>query len=217
MSRFWILAAAMLAACGGGTSVQGEVDGLGIDLDDAYFVQESGYFDNGDDLVHIVTGGAGGDLCEMMTDYQELLEDADEDDDFDDLGAWWEENLPEDFWQVEVQLRLDDLDEPDEELDGAEWDKGLREDGEANGSLVHFVQPLDEDFWEGDVRGDDIDDYYETFYTDGGSLEVTGFDEGEHISGRFHADVVDNEGDDEGEIEIRFSATRCIAIEKYYF
>ncbi len=212
MSRFSILAAVLLAACGG-TSVQGEIDGMSVPLDDAFFVQESGYFENGDDLVHVVMGGAGGDMCERYAELEELYEDIEDDDDLDELTDWWAENLPEEFWQVDITLRLDDLDEPDQELDGVSWGEGLGEDGEAYASFVHFLQPIDDDYWD---NGDE-DDYYENFATDGGDLELTGYSEGERISGRFQADVVDDEGDEEGEVQINFSASRCTDVEKYYF
>ncbi len=216
MSRFSILAAVLLAACGG-TSVQGEIDGETVGLDDAFFVQESGFYDDGDDLVHIVAGGAGGDLCQRYVELEELYEDLEDGDDSDDIVAWWADNLPEDFWQVDIYLRLDDMGDPDEELEGADWDEGLREDGEANGSFTHFLQPLDDDFWDGDVRIDDYDEYYESYLSDGGDVQVTGFSEDERISGRFQTDVVDWQGDSEGEVEVSFSATRCVDIEKYYF
>ena len=115
-------------------------------------------------------------------------------------------------------MRVPDKDDDlsGEDFKGVDWDEYLEDNDESYASITHYKQLLDEDYWSGDVE--DYDDYYESWFSDGGDLKVKGHKPGDRISGKFETEAAEtDDGDDAGEIVIRFDAPRCTGVEKYLF
>jgi hypothetical protein len=213
------LAAGVLVAGCGGSSVKGEIDGQFIDIQSGYFAQEDNVDAESGDGAIIVTLSSLEDTC--ASDAQNSA-DADEVDDASDLADSWKESFPEDFWTVRLVVQVTDPGDPlkDEVFDGVAWDEVPTEDGEVTGTIIHFTAFLDEEYWNSVLGGPgvDLEDYFEAWYTDGGDLEITGHTVDEFIKGRFTTEAATtDDGDTSGQLEIKFAVDRCTEMERYLF
>src|SRR5687767_4876760 len=104
----------LLAMGCGRVHVDGEVGGEKPILRDAYFVQEDDQFDGGDGVILLVLSGIA-DACAVDEELYDQIGDIDDASDAEDA---WQELRPEDYWQVEVTLRVGD---PDDDLAGASF------------------------------------------------------------------------------------------------
>jgi hypothetical protein len=212
------LVAGVLVGCGGGLSVRGDVDGDPVPLKSGYFAQEDEYFDGGDGVIYVRLSSVD-DACAADAAWNG---DADDADDAGDLEDIWQENLPEDFWLIDLILRVGD---PDDDLDGTvldgvAWDEVTDKDDQTFGIITHYVASLDQEYWEALLGGPGVDpsDYYDFWYTDGGDLDLIKHTPSEKVKGRFATEVADfSDGDTVGDVEISFSVERCAEMERYLF
>ncbi|MCB9758675.1 MAG: hypothetical protein H6739_02445 [Alphaproteobacteria bacterium] len=205
----------LLALATGCNAVSGDVDGDPVDIDDAFYIEDDNAF--GDDgLIQVFLLGIP-DACAVTA---EFLDDFDDADSPSERADAWKDNFPEEFWEFQVWIRVDDVDDElaGQELDGIDWDDALESDDEV-GILArrYHDHPDDESFsWWGAFTGD-ATDYYETYRSDDGDAKISGHSPGESIRGSFGTTMVDADGDDEGEITLRFSAQRCRDVEDELF
>jgi hypothetical protein len=209
----------LAVGCGGGNTVKGDVAGAPIEIKSGYFAQEDDVFEGGDGQILIRLSSLD-DSCAADVAFSDAAEEA---DDASDLEELWKANLPEDFWLIDLVLRVGD---PDDDLsekvfDGVAWDEVTDKDDQVFGVLTHYTASLDEEYWDatvGNGAGVDFEDYFEAFYTDGGDLEITGHTASEFIKGKFVTEAATtDDGDTEGQIEIGFSVDRCAEMDQYLF
>lgn len=211
------LVVAGVAGCGG-NSISGEIDGESVPVKSGYFAQEDDYFDGGDGVLYVRLSSID-DACTTDVAWNEEAEDADDSADLEDV---WESNLPEDFWLVDLILRVGD---PEDDLngtvlDGVAWDDGVEKDDQVYGIITHYTSHLDQEYWDAVLGGPgvEVEDYYDAWYTDGGDLELTKHSAGEKLGGRFATEVAEtSDGDTQGEVEISFKVERCAEMERYLF
>ena len=194
-----------LIAC---NSVRGAVDGDDVPaLPTAFFVEDDEYFGN-DGIIRVFLSST--DLgCEGYDDLFEDLDDEAQQLDVEGYSEVWRERLPEDFWEVNLTFRVSDTDDKQSsvDFDAQDWDDGLGEDDEAKFLLTHFTD------YPGDTWSTVTPDS-QSYTNDGGTVSIRRHTPNELISGTFDAEVVDaSDGDDEGEVRINFSASRCSAME----
>ena len=213
MTRF-VFALSVLAASTACSSVNGTVDGETTPITSTYMLQDDDYFGN-DGVILLVLSG-GGLNCEQMDNLLEELEDADDNDEKADL---WADYLPQDFWEWRITLRVDDVDDDlgGDEIEGTEWTDLVNEDDQLSAMAIHYTDwPDDDSFsWWGWVTGD-ATDYYEVYRSDEGVARISGHNPNESIRGSFETEMVDGDGDDEGEVSINFSTSRCSPLESHY-
>ena len=213
-AMMWSLAP-WLGGCFGGTSFSGEIDGDAPKLRNAYFIQEDNYYEGGDSQIAIIVSDLD-DPCVVDELLQADLEDAG--NDAGDLEEAWESNVPEDFWEFLLVVRVGDADDDLSKsvLEGVAWDEVTEKDEQVYGIITHYVDHLDEEYWLGYFN--DLDDYGKFWYSDGGDLEIDKHKPGEMIKGRFISEAADpNDGDNEGDFTVDFKAERCKPMERYYF
>lgn len=207
-----LLALTLTTAC---NTVYGEIDGEEVPTDNAFYVEAEDYF--GSDGLLIVFLSHEDMDCETMADF---LEEMDEADDDNERVYTWEYYNPEEFWEVQIRLRVDDPDDElaGQELDGSDWNSVLSDDDEVSVAATHYTDyPTENSFnWWGWVTGE-VTDYYESYTSDGGDGKIQAYDPGEHIRGVVTTEMVDREGDSEGEVTYNFSANRCREIESDIF
>ncbi len=201
------------AASGCTNTIRGTVDGLELPAMQSAFVIESedGY---GEDGTLLVWMSSVADACNKA---EAVLAGQDETDDPDALAALWSTHYPEDFWEVTVVLRTDDVNASlaGSTFEGVPWDEESRRPGQAFASFTHFLRPLDAAFWDGTGE---YERYQDLYYTDGGSLEIDVHAPGDRIGGYFDTAVADwDDGDAQGEVGIDFDAERCRATERVFF
>lgn len=214
-SMAWCVGLMSLSGClGGGISVKGEIDGEAPDLRWGYFVQEDEVFDGGDGMI-IVALSSNKDPCETDELLEGDLEDADDAGDAEDI---WETYMPEDFWSLQIRMRVGD---PDDDLsgvtlEGVAWDEDLTDDDEAYGTFIHYTDFLDQEYFSG--QANDLSDYRDAWYSDSGDLDIARHKPGEKLSGTFVTEAAQtDDGDNDGDVEIRFSVERCKPMERYFF
>ncbi len=198
-----------LAAC---NSVSGAVDGDDVPrLATSFYVENDDAYEN-DGAIMVVMSSA--DLgCEGYADAWEDLEDELAASDLDGFIDLWEEVFPEDFWEVRILLRVDDVDDSAARIDfdAQDWDDGLGDDDEAGMWMYHYTEYPDVSLLDFDFSL--LEDSRDTYLSDEGSVAVRRHKPGEFISGYFDAPMVDLDGDDEGEARVSFSSQRCTAME----
>jgi hypothetical protein len=194
----------LLAGCGGGTSAKGEVGGEPVNVREAFYVQEDGAWADGDRVRVYVFGVS--DACAAQASY---VADLQNDATAADSAASWEAAFPKEFWSIDLDLRLDDVAAPGGQYEGRAWDEELTGSGQVQAEIAHYVQLLDERYWESSAPDEE---YVSRWLTDGGSLDLS-VDEGV-LEGRFEADAVDFEGNPAGDLRIDFEATRCASLEE---
>ena len=205
------LCVALLSGCG--VSVRGEIDGETPRLRDAYFVQEDGVFEGGDGLIQVVISEVP-NACETDVALWEELVEA---DDAEDLEEIWETYMPEDFWSFDLYLRVGDPSDSlaGEVVEGVGWDNGLDDDGQMYAFITHFTDLLDQEFWAG---LEDDEDYFDQWYSDGGDLEIRSHNPDDKIAATFTTEAAQiDDGDNDGDVTVRFSAKRCAPMERYLF
>ncbi len=194
-----------LLAC---NSVRGSVDGDNVpSLPTAFFVEDDEYFGN-DGVIRVFLSSA--DLgCEGYDDLYEDLDDEAQQLDVEGYADVWRDRLPEDFWEINVIFRVNDIDDKQSsvDFDAQDWDDGLGEDDEASFFITHFTD------YPGDTWTTVTPDS-KSYSNDRGTVSVRRHKPGDFISGFFDAEVVDaGDGDSEGEARVNFSASRCSAME----
>lgn len=193
--------------------VSGSVDGVTLPkMQSAFYIEsEDGYGEDGTVLVWM---SSIEDACEKT---EIVLAAQDATDEPTDLAAAWSLVYPEDFWEVTVVLRTDDVNDTaaGDRFIGASWDGENEASGSAFANLTHFLRPHDEAFWAG---VGEYERYQDLYYTDGGELDIDIHVPGDRIAGYFDADVADwDDGDVQGEVGINFDARRCRGVERVFF
>lgn len=205
MFRSITLVATLIALTLSGCSVvEGRIDGTSVPTSSSFFIQDSS---SGDDLIIIFVSS----LTNACAVIEELEEDMDNAEDLDDLEAAWADNVPEDFWETRILMRVDDVDDSlsGETFHGVGWDEGLGDSGETYAAVSHYTEHLDLS---------DIDDWYEHWYSDRGTLDITMHQPDEHIVGAFDTSIADpGDGNSDGVVTIRFDARRCDGVERELF
>ncbi|MCP4810627.1 MAG: hypothetical protein GY913_33220 [Proteobacteria bacterium] len=200
---FWVLAT-------GCNSVSGTVDAYDTPINTAVYVElEDAYGDDEGILVLLASHGLS---CEEWADFEDDYADAVWDDlTLDDAADVWRETLPEDFWDWAINIRVDRLGDKlkGDEWEGVDWQDGLTDDDEAKIVATHYTDwPEEEDILTGLV------DVSDTYRSDDGTMKIQAYSEGKSIRGKFETQMVDNDGSDEGDITLRFSADRCEELER---
>jgi len=206
-----MLAILTLAAC---NSVRGAIDGDDVPgLATSFFVENDDAYDNDGAILVVLSSVDLG--CEGYADAREDLEDEINALDVDGFIELWEETFPEDFWEVYIQFRVDDVDDSAARIDfdAQDWDDGLSEDDDAGMFMHHYTEYPDWSLFNLDFNL--LADARDTYISDEGTVAVRRHKPGELISGYFDAPMVDLDGDDEGEARVSFSAQRCTAMEDY--
>lgn len=210
---------AMAAGCSHGLSVKGEIDGHEIALASGYFVQQDDLAANGNGAFLVVLSSLD-DACALDVQFGSDTEEA---DDAAVFAEAWQAAMPDDFWLVRLTLQVGDPEDAldDVAFDGVPWNDVTNEPGEVTGTVFHYTAPLDEAYWEAEeLEGPavELEDYVETWYTDGGELEVTKHVVNESLRGVFRTDAATiDDGDTAGRIEIGFSVDRCTEMERILF
>ena len=192
-------------------TIDATIDGEPVDVKSGIFVQERGYYNDEEGLVRVIVSDVG-NPCEAYTEWYLALASVDLEDVFTgDLGYLedvWAEEFPEDFWDGEVWMRVDDPrdDLTDEEFTGEPANTLLLSDaGTSMGFLNHYTDHLSlTDLLTGDDR---------TRYPfDGGALTITRHEPDERIVGSYLTTVTDSD-DVEQEVTVVFDADRCEDLE----
>ena len=214
MSRFSSCSAALIilaaSATAGCNTVDGKVDGMTVPVRGGFFVQEKG--GAGDDDLLIVFATNVERPCDTTGELMDALDDA---DDADEAADAWAELLPEDFWEVRIVMRLDDVNRnlSGVTLSGVSWDEGLSEDGEAYAGITHYSGHVTEDVFMGQDTAD-----VETWFSDGGDLKINQHTPGDRIQGNFETFAADpHDGAEAGVIRVRFDGQRCHEVEREMF
>lgn len=199
----------------GCTSVSGEIDGDELPITAGFYLEQEDYY--GDEGLLVVFLNSADIDCEAMTELLDALDDA---DDADEQVEIWEETLPEDFWEMQLWMRVEDPDDDlaETELDGVGWRDSLDDDGDAAALSRHYTDhPTENSFtWWGWITGEAAD-YYDLSRSSGGEGKVSGYKPGEHMHDPATTEMQDDDGDDEGEVTISFSVDRCRDVEDQVF
>jgi hypothetical protein len=198
----------VLLAALGCNSVSGKIDENSVSINTSAMMEYE--VDGGDDYIVVALASHGLD-CEEWADFYDDFNDKLFDDlDLEDAEDLWEETLPEDFWQVVIRLRADDVDDRADKVDWdpEDWDDGLSDDGDASIFASHTTE-----WWDKDEPLADISDDYRG---DRGSLKIGSHKPSGKISGTYKTMMVDGDGDDEGQVTVRFSADHCSSLEDWF-
>ena len=198
----------VLLAALGCNSVSGKIDEHAVSVHTAAMMEYE--LDGADDYIVIAMASHGMD-CEEWADFNDDFWDEVTDLDFEGAEELWEEKLPEDWWQIIIRMRVDDVDDRADKVDydPVDWDDGLSEDGDTKIFASHYTEWIDKD--EYDTWGPDQD-----YAGDEGSLKIKSHKPGGKISGTYKTMMVDDDGDDEGQVTVRFSADHCESLEDWF-
>src|SRR5262245_40460586 len=141
MHTLMVFLPALLVACGAPQSsgdrgegdserfsFEGDLDGEHPQLVDGFFFHASAPWRNDEGIVVMLTSFP--DACDALS---ELFEDLDEFDSIDDpesraeaQAEAWDDALPDEFWRVDITMRLQDVGDSlsGEEIDGVDWGNG---------------------------------------------------------------------------------------------
>lgn len=209
----WIAVSALALSACVGNNVQGKVDNDKVHVIDAVFIEQEDFY--GSDGVILVELSELSDGCEAAGGFWDDLVGA---TDADVVATSWADHFPEEFWSLQIVIRVDDPDDDlgGEEFSGVDWDELPGDDDEVTASIYRYTDHLDEDYWTGAYR--EYDDYFDLWYSDGGDMKIHRHVPGERISGVFTTEAADaDDGDDAGEITIHFNAVHCPDYEDAYF
>ena len=195
----------LIAGCSGGNAVDGRIDGEPVPVREAFFIEEPGVWPNEARLRVVLTGLK--DACPTTANY---LADVEDDVGSEDQAASWAAWMDDEFWRIQLDLRVADLASIGEEFTGLASDDAPEQPGEVEGDVQHYLQPLDEAYWNG--TGND-DDYVRRYLTDGGLLDVRSYEQGARFRGSFETTTVDFFGELKGNVTIDFDATHCPQVE----
>jgi hypothetical protein len=188
------------------------IDRTDIALQSGCLAQEIEYgWDESDDGALLVIVSSLDDYRGAMLSFGESATDGPE-----DLAQAWRELFPRDFWVVQLLLRVDD---PHESVDGASFDlpfEGVARRGDAEVSIVHYVDWLDEAYW-GFEEGIELEDYLHVSAAETGSLEITAHTIDEALAGTLESTAEPNVGDIDGEVQLEFAVDRCVDLEDQLF
>ncbi len=199
----YLLTAATIAGCG--TRIKGEIDGEKLDIVSAFFVQgEEVYSESGDGVIRVLASSTE-DFCDVLVEFFEDMEDVRQ---AEEMVSIWADAFPEDWWTMEVVIRVNDPTDAEDvekgEYEGVDWDGYVEADEEAHAVFTHFTDHQDAQFFAEGAEPD-LDNYY----SDDGDLTISSFQPEESLKGTFTTTAVDDQGDDEGEIEIKLNAIWC--------
>lgn len=198
------LAASTLPGCF--NRVSGKIDDEKVKIPNGFFVQDEDF----GLMIVFLTGVSN--ACEQ---YDAAFGDSEDADDAEEQAEVWAEYFPEDFWEAVIYMTVDPSDDlTDEEVDGLSWDEGFRDENEGYIEFVHYKELLDEDYFAGE---NDFEDYGDSYISDGGDLLITKHTEDEKIAGTFETTAVDEDGDDQGDVKVKFSVERCDDMEDRIF
>ena len=226
------LVALVAASCAGDghATIEGEVDGDEVKLGPAILVQSPGE-DSAFDRIQVVAGGIDEDICDVLTGFAQIRSTLNESEVFSDEAAYWRDHMPADFWMLTLAIQVDDLTDDlqgrqlsgTSAFNGNEFGVHLLDDDQIGGQLVHFLRPLDLEYWTGlsftGIPGDftiDMPGEFDSFGLDAGYDEIVDYAPDEAIEGFFETTAVESVGHDEvGDLQIAFNAKRCAPLEQY--
>jgi hypothetical protein len=203
----------LLLACAPGV-IQGEVDGDKVPALNSGFWYSEG---SGEREHLVVVAASEPDSCEIFSAlysafaeaYQDFATSFDVGALIDDLTDAETENVPEEYWVSTATLQVDPDDEEDV-IDSYDLD-----DNDATYTIYHKTDYTE---WD-EILTSPSADHTDYFNAEDGELEVTGFSEDGAVSIKGTAELVDEDGDSEGEIGVRFYVRYCEeaedAVEEY--
>lgn len=184
----------------------GTVDGLDVPVQDAFFVEDAGLGDGA--IVVFVSSLAT--ACDRMATMLGSIEGGASPD---ELAAQWAETYPDDFWEVQIVLRVanpaDSL--AGETLEGAAGREEVRRD-EGFAIFDHYRETPSAAYWTTGEEG-----VVETSFSDGGEITISEHSPGLSLAGEFETTAVDEGGDAVGPVSIRWSSARCDPVEALWF
>lgn len=202
---------ALTTAC---TTVSGEIDGENPSGGQAFFIQEDEAYGE-DGQIQVYLTDVPDDACEAFANFYDDYNEGVGNLSVDDVVEAYTDNLPESYWLTVLTFRVDDVRDEQGGLDfkGVDWDEPLEDDDEMHVRTTFQERFPDEDDFElADIWNNDYD-FYESWRSDEGTAKVGGHTPSESISGRYEGYFVDDDGDDVGEMSLRFSAQRCRPVE----
>lgn len=199
------LAPVLLGACSGGNAVDGRIDGEAVPVREAFFIEEPGVWPN-EARVRVLLSGLR-DACPTTASY---LSDVADDVGSEDQAASWSAWMEDEFWRFQLDLRVADLESIGTEFTGIASDESPGQAGEVEGDVAHYLQALDETYWNGTANDDD---YVRRYLTDGGTLDVRSWARGERFRGAFETTIVDYDAELQGNVTIAFDAVHCPQVE----
>ena len=206
-----LTALSLTTAC---TTVSGEIDGENPAGQQAFFIQEDEAYGE-DGQIQVWMSDVPDDACGTYNDFLDDRNDGLASFSVEEVVDAWNENLPEQAWLTVLTFRVDDVrdDLSGLEFKGVDWDEPLEDDDEMHAVSTYKNRHADEDDFElGDIISGDYD-FVESWRSDEGSGKITGHTPDESINGTFSAIFVDGDGDDVGELDLRFKAQRCRSVE----
>lgn len=202
----------LLPACG--PSVDTPLGGAPVRVQSAFFVQEDNVSAvDGDSLLLVYLMGPS-DGCAL---YGAWLDDAEDATTPEALAAAWAEHMPEEYWFVDLTLRVPDTDADLEgqALQGMASNRWVDEPSSAVATFFHYVAPLDEAYYAGESSWEA---YFDYFLSDGGTLTIDRHTPGERLAGRFTTAAVGHDRAVVAEdLTVEFDAERCVEAERYVF
>jgi hypothetical protein len=182
----WLLLAAGCDA----NRIAGTIDGQPVPVETAFSRYVPGAF-GGDDLL-VVSLVSFPSACPSFERWERELERT---DDPDALEEVWETSFPADWWQVDLVARLGagTWPVPGEVWVGLPVDGFPEQAGDVFVSVTHHHGFQDQDVW----------------LSDGGATRWKRIDPPGLVRGRTHTVMVDEDGQDAGELEVFFRASPC--------
>jgi hypothetical protein len=206
-----LTALALTTAC---TTVSGDIDGESPSGPNAFFIQEDEAYGE-DGQIQVWMTDVPDDACGTYSDFLDDYYDALNSFSVEEVVEAWNDNLPEQTWLTVLTFRVDDVrdDLSGLEFQGVDWDEPLEDDDEMHAVSTYKNRHADEDDFElGDIISGDYD-FVDDWRSDEGSGKVTAHSPDESIRGTFSAFFVEDDGDDVGELDLRFNAQRCRSVE----
>ncbi len=193
------MAAILMTGCG-------SVEGLDVPVQDAFFVEDAGLGDGA--IVVFVSSLAT--ACDRMAT---MLQSLDSGATSDELAERWAQTYPEEFWEVQIVLRVADPADSlaGETLDGAAGADSVQRD-QGFAIIDHYEGSPTAEYW---TTGDD--DVVETSFSEGGAITISEHSPGVSLSGEFETEVVDESGADIGPLSIQWNSVRCDPVEALWF
>ncbi|MFT5584707.1 MAG: hypothetical protein ACI9VR_002292 [Cognaticolwellia sp.] len=206
-----LTALSLTTAC---TQVSGEIDGENPAGQQAFFIQEDEAYGE-DGQIQVWLTDVPEDACATYNGFLEDFSEGLGSFSVDEVVDAYNDNLPEQVWLTVLTFRVDDVrdDLSGLEFQGVDWDDMLEDDDEMHAVSTYKSRDADEDDFEfGDIISGDFD-FIEDWRSDNGGGKISGHTPDESIKGTFSSIFVDEDGDDLGELDVRFSAERCRSVE----
>ena len=202
------LATSVLPGCS--NSVSGTIEDEKVKISDGFYGEVSETVFGVEINYLVVTLTSVPNACETYEAYFDAYSDLElTDDDYSEkAAALYAEYFPEEYWELLLYMGADpDADLDGEVFSGTDWNE-FPEEGEASVGFIHNLKLKDEAYYSGDG---DLDDYFATYISDGGTMTLNKYVESESISGNFETESSDlsNEGEATGPVTVKYNVDRC--------